>query len=73
MRVNRLDQFLDRVDQLEKAIKAAPLAEWATRILVPGDLEAEKTERRLREGIPVAGPIRQELVALGRRLGVPFE
>ncbi len=68
-----LDQFLDRVDQLEKAIKAAPLAEWATRILVPGDLEAEKTERRLREGIPVAGPIRQELVALGRRLGVPFE
>lgn len=68
-----LEEFYDRVDRFTSELRSNPLAEGATRIVVPGDLEMEKTAQRLREGIPVAEPIRQQLRELGQRLGVPFE
>jgi LDH2 family malate/lactate/ureidoglycolate dehydrogenase len=68
-----LEQFYDRIDQMAREIRATPLAEGVAQIFVPGDIEAAKTEQRRREGIPVAEPIRRQFVALGQRLGVPFE
>lgn len=68
-----LEQFYDRVGQLAEEVRSSPRGEGVARIYVPGDIEAAKEEQRRREGIPVAEPIRRQFVALGRRLGVPFE
>lgn len=68
-----LEQFYARLSQMMDEVHAVPLAEGASRIFVPGEIEAAKMEQREREGIPVAEPIRQQFIALGQRLGVPFE
>ncbi len=67
-----LEQFYDRIEQLTQEIRSTPLREGVAEIFVPGDIEAATRERRLREGIPVAEPLRQQLVELGQRLGVPL-
>ena len=67
-----LAQFYDRIEQMTQEIRAIPLAEGVAQIFIPGDIEAATRERRRREGVPVAEPIRRQLVELGQRLGVPL-
>lgn len=67
-----LEQFLDRAETMAAALRSAPRGEGVAQVFVPGDIEATKVAQRTREGIPVAEPIRQQFVELGRRLGVPL-
>jgi LDH2 family malate/lactate/ureidoglycolate dehydrogenase len=73
-----VDSFMDlreykaRIDASLREIKTSPLAEGSTRIYIPGEIEAEMTEQRKRDGIPVPEPVVAELEALGQEMGVPF-
>ncbi len=41
-------------------------------VMVPGDPEREFESIRVREGIPLVGPVVEDLTQLGERLGIPF-
>jgi LDH2 family malate/lactate/ureidoglycolate dehydrogenase len=68
-----LEDFYDRLDRMVHGVKSSPLAEWADQILVPGEPEATEQARQGEGEIRVAGAIRQQLLQLGARLGVPLE
>ena len=61
---NRVDEDIDRV-------KASRTVEGVSRVLVPGELEAETRERRMREGIPVPVNEAQLLNDAAREFGRP--
>ena len=67
-----IEQFKARVGQMWSEVTSVELAEGFTRIYVPGEMEAEETTRRLKEGIPLPSAVVQDFVALGKELGVPF-
>ncbi|HEY8477443.1 MAG TPA: Ldh family oxidoreductase [Chloroflexota bacterium] len=68
-----VEEFKTRLGQMVREIRSCERAEGVERIYVPGEIEAEKAARRLREGVPIPEPIRQEFIAVARELGVPFE
>jgi LDH2 family malate/lactate/ureidoglycolate dehydrogenase len=67
-----LEQFYGRLETMVQALKASPLAEGFEQILVPGEPEEMKRQRRLRNGVPIPEPIRRDFRTMGERLGVPF-
>lgn len=69
-----LGEFQRRVDELIDLMHACPKAPDVARIYVPGEIEHETEQRRRQEGIPLNSTLRDELVTLGRGLGlsVPF-
>lgn len=67
-----LAEYKARMDQALREIKTSPLAEGSQRIYIPGEIEAEMTAERLKNGIPVPEPVVKELEALGNELDIPF-
>lgn len=67
-----LPEFKARVDQALREIKESDKAEGVDRIYIPGEIEFETKERRLKEGIPVPEPVVRDFIALGKEMGVPF-
>ncbi|MCL4535325.1 MAG: Ldh family oxidoreductase [Bacteroidetes bacterium] len=65
-------EFKRRVDRVIREIHESPKAEGVSRIYIPGEIEAESTARRLKEGIPLPAVVVKEFVELGDELGVPF-
>ncbi|MCL4466656.1 MAG: Ldh family oxidoreductase [Chloroflexi bacterium] len=65
-------EFKGRMDQAVREIKGSALAEGATRIYVPGEIEFETKAERLAHGIPVPEQVVKDFVALGQELAVPF-
>jgi LDH2 family malate/lactate/ureidoglycolate dehydrogenase len=64
--------FKARVDQALREIKHSTRATGVERIYIPGEIEAECAEHRLREGIPIPDEVVRDFVELGEELGVPF-
>ena len=48
-----LEQFSSRIDRLRTEIKQGQRASGVERLILPGELEYERRETRLRHGIPV--------------------
>jgi LDH2 family malate/lactate/ureidoglycolate dehydrogenase len=67
-----LDEFRRRVDALVADVHASELAPGRERIYVPGELEAERRARRLRDGIPLSAGLVEELDGVAGRLGCPL-
>lgn len=67
-----VELFKARVSQMCEEVKSVELAEGATRIYIPGEMETEETTRRQAEGIPLPLAVVDDFVALGKDLGVPF-
>lgn len=68
------DEFGRRMDALVRDVWSSDPAEGFDRVLVPGDLERELRERRLREGIPLPLALVEELARFADELGVePLE
>ena len=63
-------EFAARIEQLCAEIKQAEPAPGVTRILLPGELEHERCETRLRDGIPVRADVREALQTFCGELGV---
>jgi ureidoglycolate dehydrogenase (NAD+) len=69
-----LDAFRKRVDQIFDDISSQPALQDNPfgRILIPGEPEYERKERRLKEGCPIAPVIADQLADLGKRHGVEW-
>ncbi len=67
-----VEQFKARVAQMCEEVTSIELADGFTRIVIPGELEAEETARRQAAGIPLPPAVDDDFVALGKELGVPF-
>ncbi|HXG36585.1 MAG TPA: Ldh family oxidoreductase [Dehalococcoidia bacterium] len=68
-----LDEFKARVDETLREVRTAPRKAGVERIYIPGELESELKERRLRDGLPIPPGLRKELETLGQETGVPLE
>ncbi len=63
-------QFLARMEQLRQEVVQTPRAPGVERIYLPGELEHERRETRLRDGIPVHDETPMALQELGDGLGI---
>lgn len=61
---NGFQDFLDRVEQLQKQIKSCKKASGVTRIYLPGDPELMTRSKRVKEGISLDEKLWQQLLQL---------
>ncbi|MBI3303592.1 MAG: Ldh family oxidoreductase, partial [Deltaproteobacteria bacterium] len=64
------DRFKARVDELIRQIKSAERAPGVERIFLPGELEQERKEARLKGGVPFWQDAREELERICQEFGV---
>ena len=64
------EKFKKDMDRYIKSIKESAKAQNVTEILMPGEPEYRTEAKRLKEGIPLESTTLQELVALGKSLGI---
>ncbi len=75
----RIDAFMDvdvfksRVDEWIRSFRATKPAEGTAGPLIPGDPEREAEADRRVNGVPLIGPVVDELREISRRSGVAFE
>ena len=65
-----IDTFKQRIDSVVRQIRESPRAKGSERIYVPGEIEWEKREDALRNGIPLPESIFATLILAGRQLGL---
>jgi len=68
-----VEAFKRRVDGLAREIREAPKARGAERIYLPGEMEWERRERALREGIVLPPDVVASVSELSQELGVPLK
>ncbi len=68
-----LELFKATIDKEIHEIKTAPKARNTKEIFLPGEIETNVEEKRIKEGIPMPISVFDELVELGGTYGVPFE
>ena len=64
------NEFETRIEKLCAEIKQSDPAPGVPRILLPGELEHERSESRLRHGIPVRADAQQALLAFCDEMGI---
>lgn len=67
------DEFKVKMDKWIDTFKSAKPAKGVERVYVPGEIEWEKEERIMKEGIPVIPAIADDLIAIADKLGIAFE
>jgi LDH2 family malate/lactate/ureidoglycolate dehydrogenase len=65
-------EFKRRVDALAVEIRQAPRAEGSDRVYLPGEIEWERRQRALAEGIVLPEDVRMSVRELARELGVAW-
>ena len=65
-------EFENDLDAVIDVLHGTPPVDPAQPVLVPGDPEAVSRERRLKDGIPMPGPLLEKLRGVCERSGVPF-
>jgi uncharacterized oxidoreductase len=65
-----LNKFKKRVDNLLRSVKSSPTAPGYNEILIPGEPERQKKEKRLKEGIFIEDKTWGDLSALAKELNV---
>ena len=68
-----IQQFKDRIDWLIREIKASPKAKGSERIYLPGEMEWERREKALREGMQLPEDVIASLVGLARDVGLDLK
>jgi LDH2 family malate/lactate/ureidoglycolate dehydrogenase len=75
----RIDAFIDptefkkQVDEMIRTLRKTRPAPGTSGPLVPGDPEREAETLRRREGIPLVGPVIDELRDISRQTGIPLD
>ncbi len=67
-----LEEFKGKIDRMVQDIKSNPRAKGVEEIFLPGELEHRNRIRNLAEGIPLSGKVYEDLLEIGKRLGVTF-
>jgi len=65
-----IDDFKDRIEQLIKDIKDASLLDGVEKVYIPGEIEFEKKEKNLKDGIPFPPATLAQLEKYGTEIGV---
>jgi L-2-hydroxycarboxylate dehydrogenase (NAD+) len=68
-----IDDFKRRIDAMAREIRESPRAEGSDRIDLPGEIEWERRQRALAEGIVLPEDASLSAKELARELGVPFQ
>ncbi len=63
-------EFKDHMDHWIRRFKEARPAKGHERVLVPGEPETEFEKERMEQGIPLLGPVEEDLLALGNKWGL---
>lgn len=66
-------EFKSRVDVFIDQVKSSPPKSSQSRIIMPGELENEISERRRTTGIPFNDEIWSDIVKLGKEIGINVE
>jgi L-2-hydroxycarboxylate dehydrogenase (NAD+) len=64
--------FLERMGAFCETIKGSPMWDDTARMLIPGELEHERMQRRLIDGLPLPRSLFNDLTAIADRLGSPM-
>jgi ureidoglycolate dehydrogenase (NAD+) len=67
-----IDEFKQRVDQTIREIRAAPRTKGVERIYLPGEMEWERREKALANGIELPEDVAKSLQALAGELSLNF-
>ena len=65
--------FKKQIDDMIKLLKASPKAKGQDKIYIAGEKEFDNAKYNKQHGVPVLKNVVKELVANGKRLGIPFE
>lgn len=65
-------EFTEHMDQWIKRFRTAKTIEGSDKVIIPGDPEREMQKIRMREGIPLLGPVLDDLHYLAERFEVEF-
>ncbi|NNF26951.1 MAG: Ldh family oxidoreductase [Gemmatimonadetes bacterium] len=68
-----LSQFKRRMDDFAAMVKSRPLRPGFTEVLIPGEQEARRVQRKSDLGVPLENDVLEDLRALGEELGVGHE
>jgi LDH2 family malate/lactate/ureidoglycolate dehydrogenase len=66
------EKFKKDMDRYIKSIKESAKAQNVTEILIPGEPEYRTESERMKHGIPLDSTTVQEVVSLGKSLGIPL-
>lgn len=75
----RIDGFIDgdsfkrQIDDYVRVFRATKPAPGTNGPLIPGDPEREAEKIRRREGVPIIMPVIEDLRAISRQTGIPFD
>jgi L-2-hydroxycarboxylate dehydrogenase (NAD+) len=67
------EDFKNHMDNWIQRFRAATPTPGNDRVLIPGDPERELEAERMKSGIPLVKPVVDDLVDLGKKMGIPFE
>lgn len=68
-----IDAFKRRVDAMAEEIRQSPRAEGADRIYLPGEMEWERRQKALADGIVLPEDVRRSVQALARELSISWK
>lgn len=66
------DEFKAKMDEWIETFRSAKPAEGHDRVLIPGDVEREKSARIMKEGVKLIPAVEKELGEIAAELGVEF-
>jgi LDH2 family malate/lactate/ureidoglycolate dehydrogenase len=66
------DEFKMHMDKWIKRFRSAKPVKGQEKVLIPGDLEREMEEERMKNGIPLLKPVVEDLKFLGEKFGVAW-
>ncbi len=67
------DEFKRQIDDWIHTFRAAKPAPGTNGPLIPGDPEREAEQKRKVEGIPLVMPVVEDLRAISKETGIPFD
>ena len=68
-----IDRFKHRIDERIKEIKNSSKKEGVKQIHLPGEIEFKNKEKNLRDGIPIAKEVVEELKKTAKELGINID
>ena len=68
-----IQEFKDRIDWLIREIKGAPKAKGSERIYLPGEMEWERRDKALKEGMQLPEDVIASLAGLAEDVGLDLK
>lgn len=66
------DTMEERVDQILDSMKDCPKGEGVSEIMTPGEIEYNRHEKALKEGISLSKAVTEDLLGVSEHYSVPF-